>query len=516
MGNFTARQPVALHNGTEEKGFDLTKPYYIALSDGTEVVSVNASNQLEVSVENTVEISDGGGSITVDGTVAATQSGTWNITTLTGITNDVNIADGGNSISVDDGGGILTVDGTVAISGTVVVSATDLDIRNLLHSQDSILVYANTAKDGSGTSYVPIVTTDGILRVDIASGQSGRTEYSDGAVAAAHVGAVIMGSDGTNLQTIVTDAAGNLQVDLASALPTGTNSIGNIGTLSTITNDVNIADGGNSITIDGTVAATQSGVWNIGTVASITADVSIDDGGNVISVDDGGASLTVDGTVAATQSGTWNITTLTGITNDVNIADGGNVISVDDGGGSLTIDGTVGISGTVVVSATNLDIRDLTSASDSVEILQDTHDDLNANANIQVGNTDVSSANPVPVVIQDNVASSTEVQDYQTTADVLKTTGTTTHTYTVTAAKTLIIDSISISASGKTFWEVKVGPSGSEVTVRKGFTSASSPDKDWVVNGKIEVAATHKVLIIINNEDNGYMDVFSTLIGNEV
>ena len=35
------------------------------------------------------------------------QQGTWNIatlTTLTGITNDVNIADGGNSITVDDGG----------------------------------------------------------------------------------------------------------------------------------------------------------------------------------------------------------------------------------------------------------------------------------------------------------------------------------------------------------------------------------------------------------------------------
>lgn len=64
-----------------------------------------------------IEISDGGGAITVDGTVAATQSGAWTVaatqsgtwdigtvttvTTLTGITNDVNIADGGNSITVD-------------------------------------------------------------------------------------------------------------------------------------------------------------------------------------------------------------------------------------------------------------------------------------------------------------------------------------------------------------------------------------------------------------------------------
>lgn len=60
-------------------------------------------------------------------------------------------------------------------------------------------------------------------------------------------------------------------------------------------------------------------------------------------------------------------------------------VNITDNGGSLTVD------------ATNLDIRDLTSASDSVEVLQNTHDDLNANANIQVNNTDVGNANPVPV-----------------------------------------------------------------------------------------------------------------------
>jgi len=32
-----------------------------------------------------------------------------------------------------------------------------------------------------------------------------------------------------------------------------------------------------------------------------------------------------------------------------------------------------------------------------IEVVQNTHDDLNANANIQVGNADVTGANPVPV-----------------------------------------------------------------------------------------------------------------------
>ena len=39
----------------------------------------------------------------------------------------------------------------------------------------------------------------------------------------------------------------------------------------------------------------------------------------------------------------------------------------------------------------------LDSADDSVEVLQATHDNLNANANIQIGEQDVSPTNPVPV-----------------------------------------------------------------------------------------------------------------------
>lgn len=64
---------------------------------------------------------------------------------------------------------------------------------------------------------------------------------------------------------------------------------------------------------------------------------------------------------------------------------------VTDNGGSLTVDGAV------TVSATDLDIRDLDSTTDSVEVFQAAHDNLNANANLQVGNTDVANGNPVPV-----------------------------------------------------------------------------------------------------------------------
>lgn len=70
----------------------------------------------------------------------------------------------------------------------------------------------------------------------------------------------------------------------------------------------------------------------------------------VLSVDDNGSSLTVDGTVAATQSGTWNIGTLTSITNDV---------SIDDGGNSITVDGTI----TANLSATDNAVLDSIDAN---------------------------------------------------------------------------------------------------------------------------------------------------------
>lgn len=60
-------------------------------------------------------------------------------------------------------------------------------------------------------------------------------------------------------------------------------------------------------------------------------------------------------------------------------------INITDNGGSLTVD------------ATDLDIRDLDSAQDSIEVLQATHDNLNANVNLQVGDVDVADGNPVPV-----------------------------------------------------------------------------------------------------------------------
>lgn len=84
-------------------------------------------------------IGDGGGSITVDGTVAATQSGAWSVS-ITG------------NVTVDQG------------TSPWVVSGTQIDIDDLNATDDAV---SSWLKDGSGNS---ITSTAGALNVNIASG----------------------------------------------------------------------------------------------------------------------------------------------------------------------------------------------------------------------------------------------------------------------------------------------------------------------------------------------------------
>lgn len=136
---------------------------------------------------------------------------------------------------------------------------------------------------------------------------------ADTIAASSSVGAFVRSSDGTLIGN-VSDA---LKVSLTNASLTVTATDLDIRNLSASQDNVAISDGtntlaitaagklnaiiedgGNSITVDGTVAATQSGTWDIGTLGTIT---------NVVHVDDNAGSLTVDGTVAATQSGSWTV-----------------------------------------------------------------------------------------------------------------------------------------------------------------------------------------------------------------
>jgi hypothetical protein len=130
-----------------------------------------------------------------------------------------------------------------------------------------------------------------------------------------------------------------------------------------ISNDV-----GNPVPVSGTVSVTEP----------VTVDATNLDIRDLSSATD---------SVTTVPSGTQTVSGTVEITNDV--------------GNPIPVSGTVSVTEPVTVDATDLDIRNLSSATDSVEAKQATHDNFNANANLQVNNTDVSAANPVPVDIQD-------------------------------------------------------------------------------------------------------------------
>lgn len=262
---------------------------------------------------------------------------------------------------------------------------------------------------------VSIVDANGNQITSFGGGTGGGagTEYADGAVRGTATGTLAMGDDGTNIQSVKVDASGvlaiqdnggSLTVDgtffqatqpisaAALPLPAGAATsalqtqpgvdIGDV----TVNNAagaaaVNVQDGGNSITVDGTffqatqpVSAaslplpigaatsalqTQPGV-DIGDVtinnAAGAAAVNVQDGGNSLTVDgaisftapqhvivdsgggggiqfaDGAARGTATGTIAMGDDGT-NIQSIK--------VDTAGVLAIQDNGGSITVDGTI-------------------------------------------------------------------------------------------------------------------------------------------------------------------------------
>jgi len=83
---------------------------------------------------------------------------------------------------------------------TLKTEGSDIAIEvHLDKAEDSVLVYSNTTKDGSGTSYVPLVDSDGHLQVDIMS-----SGLPSGGATAANQATIIGHVDG--LETLVTSS----------------------------------------------------------------------------------------------------------------------------------------------------------------------------------------------------------------------------------------------------------------------------------------------------------------------
>lgn len=172
--------------------------------------------------------------------------------------------------------------------------ATD-DIAGVKHQRVKIQYGVDgSATDVSDTNPLPIDDAGGSITVDNAalSVTGGGTEASAMRV------------------TLASDSTGVLSIDDNGST-------------------ISVDDGGGALTVDGTVTANLSATDNAvldqieintsygdqtggGVEASALRVTLANDSTGVLSVDDNGGSLTVDGTVAATQSGTWNVNNVSG------------------------------------------------------------------------------------------------------------------------------------------------------------------------------------------------------------
>ena len=146
----------------------------------------------------------------------------------------------------------------------------------------------------------------------------------------------------------------------------------------------------------------------------VNGEVAINDGGNSITVD---GSVSITGDVNVTQgTSPWvvsatdlDIRDLDAAQDNVAISDGTDTLAINgdgsinitDNGGSITVDGSVSITGDVnvtqgtspwVVSATDLDIRDIDAAQDNIAISDGT-DTLAVNADGSINTVSVVTGN---------------------------------------------------------------------------------------------------------------------------
>jgi hypothetical protein len=323
------------------------------------VIGADGVNDGDVSSANPLPVNDAGGSLTVDGTVAATQSGAWNVTNVSGTislptgaataakqpalgtagaaASDVITIQGVASmtpVQVSDGSGSLTVDGTVAATqsgtwnvvctnaGTFAVQAvcTNAGTFAVQAAQsgswvvDTELPAAGSLADNTANPATPLIGAC-LLGFDGTTWDRIYTIATGDAIAAGTKGFLQLGSDGANYRNILTDSSGRLIVNIngsitstisgavdtelpaAAALtdnfanPTapgvgafvmlwdgatwdrapGTSADGLLVNLGA-NNDVTVTG---TVAVSGTVAVTQSGTWNVATVSTVTAVTAI-------------------------------------------------------------------------------------------------------------------------------------------------------------------------------------------------------------------------------------------------
>lgn len=123
--------------------------------------------------------------------------------------------------------------------------------------------------------------------------------------------------------------------------------------------------------------------------------------------------------------------------------------------------------------------------------------------------------NPLPVSVEESEGD--EIADYDQSVAVIKD-ASANHDYTVTAAKTLVIDNILCSASGRARFELQIedGVAADTYTSKAVvFNSTANPNAEIPIAKKITVAAGVNVRIVKTNLDNQPQDIYTTILGIE-
>jgi hypothetical protein len=127
------------------------------------------------------------------------------------------VTDNSTTLSVDDGGGALTVDGTVAVSGSVAVTGT------FYQATQPVSAASLPLPSGAATAALQ----GGGLPAALAAGGGLKIEGVAGGVAVPVSGTVaVTNADITTVAGAVSD--GHIQADIVGALPAGTNAIGKL------------------------------------------------------------------------------------------------------------------------------------------------------------------------------------------------------------------------------------------------------------------------------------------------
>ena len=317
-----------------------------------------------------VSIDDNGGSITVDGTVTATNPSVIvddaaftpasTSVTMVGATFDDTTPD-----SVNEGDG-----GAVRMSGN----------RNLY----------TTIRDAAGNERGVNVTASNAMTVD----GSAVTQPVSAASLPLPTGA----STSANQTTIIGHLDG-----VEGLLTTIDTDTGNIVTSVQLLDDV--------VATDGSAALTK--LYQVGGTDGTNAQIMSTNASGHVNIADGGNSITVDGTVAATQSGTWVLGANSGVDiGDVTInnAAGASAVNIQDGGNSITVDGTVTVTGVATLAEQQTQTASLSvmddwdnAASDGASVSGDVaHDAVDAGEPVKVGYKAIAhGTNPTAVAAAD-------------------------------------------------------------------------------------------------------------------